>query len=129
ASTALAHEPKPVKRMPDGANVPAPLYGGLGDLTSPISTNTEKAQRYFDQGLRLTYAFNHGEARRAFREAQRQDPTCAMCYWGEAFVLGPNINAPMSETAENPAVKAIVKAQELAKNATEREQAWIHALA
>ena len=53
------------------------------------------AQRYFDQGLRLTYAFNHAEALRAFREAQRLDPDCAMCYWGEAFVLGPNINAPM----------------------------------
>ena len=61
------------------------------------------AQRYFDQGLRLTYAFNHAEALRAFKEAQRRDPDCAMCYWGEAFVLGPNINAPMDGAAENPA--------------------------
>ena len=60
------------------------------------------AQRYFDQGLRLTYAFNHPEALRAFKEAQRRDPDCAMCYWGEAFVLGPNINAPMDGSAENP---------------------------
>jgi hypothetical protein len=60
ASTALAHEPKPITRMQDGANVPVPLYDDLGDLTYPISTQTEKAQRYFDQGLRLTYAFNHG---------------------------------------------------------------------
>ena len=127
-STAFAHEPKPVQRSQSGADHPVPLYGDLGDLTYPVSTKTEKAQRYFDQGLRLTYAFNHGEALRAFREAQRQDPTCAMCYWGEAFVLGPNINAPMSDSAENPAVKVIARAQVLAKQATEREQAWIHAL-
>jgi tetratricopeptide (TPR) repeat protein len=129
ASVALAHEPKPAKRMEHGANGAVPLYDDLGHLTYPISTKHELAQRYFDQGLRLTYAFNHDEARRAFREAQRLDPSCAMCYWGEAFVLGPNINAPMSETAENPAVTAMTKAQVLAQNATEQEQAWIRALA
>jgi hypothetical protein len=51
-------------------------------------------QTYFNQGLRLTYAFNHGEAQRAFRKAQKLDPDCAMCFWGEAPVLGPNINLP-----------------------------------
>ncbi len=101
----------------------------MGDLTYPITTNSERAQRYFDQELRLTYAFNHAEALRAFREAQRLDPECALCYWGEAFVLGPSINAPMDETAESPAVKAINRAKELVHHASEREQVLINALA
>ena len=71
------------------------LYDNLGSLTEPVTTRSPDAQRYFDQGLRLAYAFNHGEAVRAFRHAQAIDPTCAMCYWGEAYALGPNINMPM----------------------------------
>ena len=63
-------------------------------------------QRYFDQGLRLAFGFNHAEARRAFRAAQQHDPDCAMCFWGEAFVLGPNINAPMDAEAVEPAMAA-----------------------
>jgi tetratricopeptide (TPR) repeat protein len=106
-----------------------PLYEGLGDLSWPVTTSSELAQQYFDQGLRLTWAFNHGEARRAFQEAQRQDPDCAMCYWGEAFVLGPNINAPMGDEAGSPALAAIERAQALAASASEREQAVIAALA
>lgn len=127
-SGALAHEPSaPAK--PTAAAASVPFYNGLGDLTYPITTQSELAQRYFDQGLRLTYAFNHAEARRAFREAQRLDPDCAMRYWGEAFVLGPNINAPMDEAAGNPAVTAISKAKALAHHANAREQALINALA
>ena len=72
-----------------------PLWDGLGTLSYPITTNNEMAQRYFDQGLRLAYAFNHPEAQRAFKKAQELDPNCAMCFWGEAFVLGANINAAM----------------------------------
>ena len=72
-----------------------PLWEGLGTLSHPITTDSEQAQRYFDQGLRLTYAFNHAEAYRAFKQAQELDPGCAMCFWGEAFVLGANINAAM----------------------------------
>lgn len=66
-SDALAHEPAPSKTSEAGTSVP--LYDDLGDLTYPITTTNPLAQRYFDQGLRLTYAFNHVEARRAFREA------------------------------------------------------------
>ena len=69
------------------ADQPPPLWDGLGDLSYRVTTGSEQAQRYFDQGLRLTYGFNHAEALRAFRAAQSQDPKCAMCYWGEAFVL------------------------------------------
>jgi tetratricopeptide (TPR) repeat protein len=123
----LAHEPGTADRLtPAGAMVP--LYNDLGNLTYPITTAHPLAQRYFDQGLRLTYAFNHAEALRAYQEAQRLDPTCAMCYWGEAFVLGPNINAPMDEAAGNPAVTAIAKATELAARASAPEQAIISAL-
>ena len=118
---------------PDFANTYPPLWDGLGTLSYKITTNDPQAQAYFDQGLRLTYGFNHDEARRAFREAQRRDPDCAMCFWGEALVLGPNINMPMVEEAVAPAFAAAQKAQALAgstKNAvTARERALITALA
>ena len=126
-SSAFAHEPADTSQSQDQADAPVPLYDNLGDLSYPIDTDSELAQRYFDQGLRLTYAFNHAEALRAFREAQRQDPECALCYWGEAFVLGPNINAPMDDSAGNPAVAAINKATQLAHEP--KEQALIAALA
>ena len=106
-----------------------PLFQGLSDLTHKITTSVPEAQRYFDQGLRLSYAFNHDEAGRAFREAARLDPACPMAYWGQALVLGPNINLPMSNEAEAAAHAAILKAQERAANASEREQDYIAALA
>ncbi|HET6520238.1 MAG TPA: hypothetical protein VFG47_10545, partial [Geminicoccaceae bacterium] len=105
-----------------------PLWNFLGDLTYPITTKDELAQRYFDQGLRLAHAFNHAEALRAFKRAQRVDPACAMCYWGEAYVLGPNINAPMGPEAVEPAFAAASKAQALAGDATGPEQALIAAV-
>lgn len=128
AAGAMAHEPV-APADPKAQSATVPLYDNLGNLTYPVTTASELAQRYFDQGLRLTYAFNHAEALRAFREAQRQDPNCALCYWGEAFVLGPNINAPMDAGASNPAVAAIAKAQALAHHAAAHEQALIAALA
>jgi tetratricopeptide (TPR) repeat protein len=106
-----------------------PLWNSLGDLTYPITTSSEAAQRYFDQGLRLSYAFNHPAAIRSFQMAQRLDPRCAMCYWGEAFALGPNINAAMVPSAVDPAFAAVAEAQALAGGATERERALIGALA
>lgn len=87
------------------------------------------AQRYFDQGLRLTYAFNHAEAVRAYRKAQAIDPDCAICYWGEAFALGANINAPMEEGAVQPAFQALTEAKARAAKASEHERALIEALA
>jgi tetratricopeptide (TPR) repeat protein len=130
ATAAVAHDPiVSAKAEQPGVQHAVPLYDNLGDLSYPITTQNPMAQRYFDQGLRLTYAFNHAEALRAYREAQRLDPSCAACYWGEAFVLGPNINASMDDTANNPAVVAIKKAQALATQASEREQALIAALA
>jgi tetratricopeptide (TPR) repeat protein len=77
----------------------------------------------------LTYAFNHGEAQRAFRKSQKLDPQCAMCFWGEALVLGPNINLPMPDDASGPAFAAIEKAQSLTGSTNEREKMLIAALA
>ena len=114
---------------PSFADTEPPLWNGLGSITYKITTTNENAQAYFDQGLRLAYAFNHGEAQRAFRKAERLDPDCAMCFWGEALVLGPNINLPMQEDAAAPAYAAAQKAKALAGKATAREQALIGALA
>ena len=105
-----------------------PLWNNLGTLSYRIATRQPRAQRYFDQGLRLAYAFNHLEAQRAFRMAQKLDPKCAMCFWGEALVLGPNINAPMEPSAIKPAWTAIRKAKALAKHASPKERALIEAL-
>ena len=76
-----------------------PLYDNLGEYHRSIDTGVELAQSYFDQGLRLQYAFNHAEAIRSYREAVRLDPECAMCWWGIALAHGPNINALMDSAA------------------------------
>jgi tetratricopeptide (TPR) repeat protein len=111
------------------AAVDQPLIPGLGTHGFKITTSSKEAQQYFDQGLRLAWNFNHAEAQRAFQKAQRLDPGCAMCYWGEAYVLGPNINVPMDPAANAPAAAAAVKAKALAPKATPREQALIAAVA
>jgi tetratricopeptide (TPR) repeat protein len=106
-----------------------PLIEGLGEHSMPITTRSPLAQKYFDQGMRLTYAFNHPEAIRGFEAAAKIDPECAMCFAWKAFALGPNINAPMNPAAVAPAVEAVQKAQALAGKTTPREQAWIAAIA
>jgi len=111
----------------EGAAVP--LYDNLGDHHYAITTSVPLAQRYFDQGLRLYYAFNHQEAIRAFEEAARLDPGCAMCNWGIALAYGPNINAAMNAAAGEAAYAAIRKAQKQQEGTSPREQALIRALA
>src|SRR5215218_5403952 len=74
----------------------APELQGLGNIHMPVSARVPRAQIFFDQGLRLVYAFNHQEARRAFDEAARLDPSLAMAHWGIALSLAPNLNAPMT---------------------------------
>lgn len=93
-----------------------------------INTQSREAQQHFDQGLLLAYGFNHAEAARSFREAQRIDPECAMCFWGEALVLGPNINAPMENSAIAPAWQALTRAVSLKDSARPSAQALIEAL-
>ena len=111
-----------------GASDPPPLYDGLGTLQHKVTTKSAAAQNYFNQGLRLAFAFNHDEAGRAFQEAARLDSTCAMAWWGQALVLGPNINMPMSDEAEIRAFKVIQRAVRLAPQASESERAYIEAL-
>lgn len=113
----------------DIARQEPPLWGNLGGLTYPVTTSNPSAQLFFDRGLKLAYAFNHTESRRAFRTAQGLDPACAMCFWGEALVLGPNINAPMQGEAVAPALAAIGTARSLSAKANSSEQALIAALA
>ena len=102
-------DPQRVDAPPTGASFvdrDAPLIDGLGKRRHRITDLVgRKSQRYFDQGLALAYGFNHAEARRAFRTAQRLDPDCAMCFWGEALVLGPNINLPMAAADNAPALR------------------------
>jgi len=105
----------------------APVFGNLGDHTMKV-TATPEAQRFFDQGIRLAFGFNHAEAIRSFREGARLDPNCAMCWWGVAFALGSNINLPMQDDAIGPAWMALKNAQALAPKVTAKERAWIAAL-
>ncbi|MBA1145163.1 hypothetical protein [Mesorhizobium neociceri] len=106
-----------------------PLWDDLGSLSYPINTKSADAQKYFDQGLRLATNFNHAEARRAFRKAQSLDPDCAMCFLGEALILGPNINVPMDPAANAPAIVALRKAQALSSRVPEKERELIEAVA
>lgn len=110
------------------ASTQAPLFDNLGDHHHPITTTSPLAQRYFDQGLRLVYAFNHDEATRAFQEAARLDSTCAMACWGIALALGPNINLPIDPEREKTAQESIQEALLLSSRASEAERAYIEAL-
>lgn len=117
---------QPVPMQAAGGTVP--LYANLGTLAFPITTRNPKAQAYFNQGLRLSFGFNHAEAQRAFQAAQQLDPECAMCFWGEALVLGPNINVPMMPEANAPALAALARAVALEGRVSELEQMLIGAL-
>ena len=110
-------------------NESVPLYDDLGDYHFEISTSVDLAQRYFDQGIRLYYAFNHAEAIRAFHEAQQLDPGCAICWWAEALAWGPNINLAMDTPSANAAFAAIDKAVQKKAGASTRERTLINALA
>ncbi len=118
---------QPVPAKPAMGERPV-LYGNLGYMRLKAGTKSLGAQAWFDQGIRLSFAFNHAEAQRAFREAQKIDPTCALCFWGEALILGPNVNVPMMPEANAPALAALAKAVALAPNAPPRDRALIAAL-
>jgi tetratricopeptide (TPR) repeat protein len=106
-----------------------PLFDNLGTHHHKITTKMPLAQRYFDQGLRLVYAFNHDEAVRAFKEAARLDPNCAMAYWGIGLALGPNYNLPLDPERNQAAYAATQQAVKLAPKASAAERAYIAALA
>jgi len=117
------------------ARAGAPLFDGMGDHHHEITTSDADAQRYFDQGLVIDFAFNHAESIRSFRAGQTLDPDCAMCYWGEALALGPNINVTsngkvvMSDEERVAAYAAIQKAVALKDKVSAAEQDYIDALA
>ncbi len=108
-----------------GAARPVTMMTGLGDLHHPVSTKNAAAQGFFDQGLRLIYAFNHDEAARSFHKAAELDPKLAMAYWGIAEAVGPNYNDPASEDRFKQAHEAIQKAVDLSGNVSEAERGYI----
>src|SRR5579862_8484920 len=108
---------------------PATLMSGLGDLHHPVSTRSPQAQQFFDQGLRLIYAFNHDEAARSFHRAAELDPKLAIAYWGVAEAVGPNYNDAASDERFAEAHNAIQKAVDLSSRASAAEQANIGAMA
>ncbi|HET9325706.1 MAG TPA: hypothetical protein VFQ05_02930 [Candidatus Eisenbacteria bacterium] len=114
---------------PSTATAPAPALTGVGGIRHPVSTRNAEAQRYFDQGLNLSFAFNHDEAFRAFQRASQLDPQLAMATWGMALVLGPNINLPIDEPRSKQAYELVQKAVKQAAKAPESEKAYVQALA
>src|SRR5689334_7428687 len=129
ATTPQAPRPAEATTTKSGEAKPltAPLFDDLGNHSHPITTSSALSQRYFNQGLTLVYAFNHGEAIRSFQAAASNDPSCAMAYLGIALALGPNINAPMPAEAVPKASEALKLAQKWAGKASEKEQAYIAA--
>jgi tetratricopeptide (TPR) repeat protein len=128
AAKHAAHGHGPAR--PDGWEAgTTPLLEDIGEIHRPVTTDEPRAQRYFDQGLTLHYAFNHAAAARSFREAAHLDPACAMCWWGYALTLGPNINAGMEPGAAEEAIAAMARAREASDGATPVERALVRALA
>src|SRR5436190_3444953 len=108
---------------------PISLLPKMGDLHHPVSTTNEMAQRFFDQGLTLVFAFNHDAAIRSFKRAMEYDPNLAMAQWGIGLSLGPNINSPVSPEAEKAAYEAAQKAVAMSAGASDIEKDYINALA
>lgn len=120
--------PSGAEQAPAPGKPIAPRLQNLGVHTFKVTTKSARAQLFINQGVNLAYGFNHAEAGRAFAEAARLDPGCAMAYWGQALVLGPNINAPMEPQDEPKALELIQRAVALKARATPRERAYIDAL-
>ena len=118
--------PVTLAQWADGAQ----LFDGLGNFHRAVTTNSKEAQAYFDQGMRLLWAFNHDESSRSFAKAAQIDPGCAMCFWGVALTVGPNYNLPMmAEPRAKVAWEALQQAKATASHTTPVEQALIGALA
>lgn len=116
---------------PSGPDQESPYYeDALGPYTREVTTSSERAQAFFDQGVQMMYAFTPGRAAKSFRQAQREDPACAMCYWGEAWALGPSYNGPMDADDAPEAYTKAQRARELAEESgTEVERALAEAMA
>ena len=128
AQDAHDHHPAPLLTIGDWGRG-AQIFEGLGDFHRAASTSSPEAQRFFDQGMRFVWAFNHDEATRSFARAAQVDPGCAICYWGVALTLGPNYNMPvMAEARARVGWDALAKARQNAATATPVERALIGAL-
>src|SRR5450432_3109462 len=132
-ATEAANRPHPMMGFPttiaEWANG-AMLFANLGNVHRPITTSSPEAQKYYDQGLSLMWAFNHDEATRSFAKAAELDPSCASCWWGVSLTVGPNYNLPfLSEPRAKVAYEALQQSQRNAHGATPVEQALISALA
>ena len=124
------HDPRALEINPQTATGPiAPRLDNLGNVSLRVTTDSTESQFFFDQGLKLSYGFNHSEALRAFKEAARLDPRNAMAWWGQALVLGPNINLPMMPYVREQALAAINRAKSLQTGLSVREIMLINALA
>jgi tetratricopeptide (TPR) repeat protein len=125
----LSRHEAPEAAAPPTAEAHRPrLLSGTGSHRHPIATKSPEAQRFFDQGLVLTYGFNHFGAIDAFQEAARLDPECAMCFWGIAYAYGPNINAPMGPEGASAAWAALQEARSRLPHASPVEREYIEAL-
>jgi tetratricopeptide (TPR) repeat protein len=129
AQTHKHYDETPQAAQPAPGGQLAPRLQSLGPHTFKVTTSSARAQQFISQGVNLAYGFNHAESGRSFREAARLDPSCAMAYWGQALVLGPNINAAMNPDDEPKAYAAVQKAVSLKAKATPRERDLIDALA
>jgi tetratricopeptide (TPR) repeat protein len=114
--------------QPKTEKLPGPLLEGLGELHHPVKTKVPLAQRYFDQGMRLLFGFNHREAIRSFRSAAEVDPDCVMAHWGTAYAWGPHVNKPMDSNDTAQAWAALQLAIKGKATASAKEQAYISAL-
>ena len=112
----------------DAEERPATHVPGMSSHHHPVSTTNSEAQKFFDQGLRFVFAFNHDEAIRSFKQASKLDPNLAMAHWGIALALGPNINLDVDPAREKAAYESAQKALSLAVKAPENERAYIEAL-
>jgi len=125
AAPSFAHD----SGAPAKADGGEPVFSGMGRVHHRVTTNSPEAQKYFDQGLALVYAFNHDEAQRSFEQAAKIDPSMAMGWWGIALTVGPNINLPEDPVRGKVAYDAIQKARSLESGASPEERALIDALA
>jgi tetratricopeptide (TPR) repeat protein len=130
---ALCVAAKPAAGVPTSPEVwaeGAQIFTGLGNFHRPVRTRSAEAEQYFDQGMRLLWAFNHDESSRSFAKAAALDPDCALCWWGLALTVGPNYNMPeMAAPRAKVAWAALLRAQHAAGTAPPVEQALIAALA
>jgi tetratricopeptide (TPR) repeat protein len=112
-----------------GVAQPAPALKRVGTISHPVATRNAEAQRYFNQGIAMLYAFNHLESERSFTYAAQLDPKLPIAYWGVALALGSNINDPITPDREQHAANAIKRAIALRRYANKPERDYIDALA